>query len=309
MNDQATQLRQLMQRRVAPTATTVGRPPHALIVAGGQPGLGVTTVAVHLAASLSRHGRRVVLVDADLQRPGIPTPPVSDASRPPRGLVDVLTGRREIHEVLQPVAAGLQVLPGDPQAVTTAASHRDVAQRRLLRQLHTLGSTADWVVLDVGSGSDHISQALWETADVVLLVTTPAATAIVTTYGMVKRMSTVSPRATLDLVVNRAGNPRVAHDVHRRIDSTCQRFLRRNVNLLGILPSADQAGSCCGAAPWSTWGTADTALARALSTVALQLIEMRDRRPNKLTLFAEATPPFSPIHAQSASAHNFVKLE
>jgi flagellar biosynthesis protein FlhG len=309
MSDQATQLRQLMQRHVAPTAMPVGRPPRALLVAGGQTGLGVTTVAVHLAASLSRHGRRVVLVDADLQRPGIPTPPVGDGCPPPCTLVDVLTGRRDIHEALQPVAAGLQVLPGDPQAMTLAACYRDVAQRRLLRQLHTLGSTADWVVLDVGSGSDSISQGLWETADVVLLVTTPAATAVVTTYGMVKRMSGVAPRSTLDLVVNRAGDLRVAQDVHRRVARSCQRFLQTDVNLLGIVSPAGQVASGYGVAAWPTEVVADTFFARAMSSIAVQLIEMGDRRPGKLTFFSEATPPLWPIHAQSASAPNIVKLE
>jgi len=51
-------------------AGTPGGPRSILITSPG-PGVGKTTVAVYLAQSIAQSGRRVILIDADLRRPGI----------------------------------------------------------------------------------------------------------------------------------------------------------------------------------------------------------------------------------------------
>ena len=78
-------------------------------IAGAQEGVGATTIAVNLAVALARQGQRVVLVDADFTRPEI----ASLCGLKPRYTTgDVLSGRREIHEVLLAGPASVQVLPG-----------------------------------------------------------------------------------------------------------------------------------------------------------------------------------------------------
>jgi capsular exopolysaccharide synthesis family protein len=49
-------------------------PPKVLLVTGSIPGEGKTTISLNLAAALTQHGRRVLLVDADLRRAGMRRP-------------------------------------------------------------------------------------------------------------------------------------------------------------------------------------------------------------------------------------------
>ena len=104
-------------RRTTTTGATCG-PPAArrsgmtvplVVVAGGKGGVGATTIAVNLAVALARQGRRAVFVDADLDHGGNSRL----AQHPERGSVlDVLAGRRSVHEVLERGPLGMQVLSG-----------------------------------------------------------------------------------------------------------------------------------------------------------------------------------------------------
>src|SRR5262245_30489845 len=108
MSDHAQESRPMVAR---PNAVLPGRDSGLgmVVISGGRPGVGATTVAVHLAGALAQDGLRVVLIDADLYRADV-------AARCNLaggfGIGDVLAGRKNIHEVLQRGSAGMQILAG-----------------------------------------------------------------------------------------------------------------------------------------------------------------------------------------------------
>jgi len=124
---------------LAPGARTV-------VVTGGVPEEGGTTVALGLARALALGGRRVALVEADLRRP-------SYAGRfgvaaGARGLTTALVGGVPAGGLLQPAIQGLRallVLPGGPAAPNAAELLRSSAMTRVLAELHQV---VDVVVLD-----------------------------------------------------------------------------------------------------------------------------------------------------------------
>lgn len=78
----------------------VDNPPRVIVVTSPRPGDGKSTVAANLAAAVSASGQDVVLVDADLRRPSVAD---SLGLVEGVGLTDVLTGRVEAEDALQPV--------------------------------------------------------------------------------------------------------------------------------------------------------------------------------------------------------------
>jgi Mrp family chromosome partitioning ATPase len=138
-------------RRIAPDVIVYHQPAHpvsrqyteligriapggsaALVISGVKPHVGTTTVALNLAVAAALAGRRVLLVDAHLGRPGI-------AARlgiePHVGIEDVLAGKAALEEALLPtVAPALQVLPAKAPAAESLLSHDAAAWLlRLLR--------------------------------------------------------------------------------------------------------------------------------------------------------------------------------
>jgi flagellar biosynthesis protein FlhG len=204
-----------------------------LVVSGGRPGVGATTLAVNLAASLAQDALRTVLIDADLHR----SEAAALCNLPNSlGIGDVLAGRKNIHEVLQRGPAGLQILAGASSAeARNSLNPRSI--QRLLKQIATLGPHADWLIVDAGSQPSEFVAWLWTAAEIVLLVTAPEAAAIMESYALIKTLrSRHDLRRDIALAVNQAQSEAVAADVHRRIDQSCRRFLDQPIAFAGGLP-------------------------------------------------------------------------
>src|SRR4051812_33392450 len=104
MSDQAPSFRSLVPSdRDQPRGSERG--PGTLVISGGRPGVGATTLAVNLAGALAQDGLRVVLIDADLYRADVAAQCKLAGGL---GIGDVLEGRKNIHEVLQLGPAGMQ---------------------------------------------------------------------------------------------------------------------------------------------------------------------------------------------------------
>jgi flagellar biosynthesis protein FlhG len=222
--------------RLVSRAASIPRPvagPKLLVVSGGKPGVGATTVAINLAVTLASDGLLIVLVDADFSRASSASQcGISDAN----GIGDVLAGRRSVHEAIQRGPAGLQLIaglrPGEPRSnLPQQISHR------ALRQFRSLAPHADWMVIDCGHESHSLVNEFWSAAEQILLVTSPDAVAVMDTYSLVKTLLSRQPIARpLSLVVNQAEDDACAADVHRRIDRSCQRFLGVSPELAAALP-------------------------------------------------------------------------
>src|SRR5688572_26385898 len=198
MHDQADQLRALVRAAGSRDSGPVCAAPQKFILCGGKGGVGTTTFAVNLSIALARLGSRVVLVDADMNRADIAALCQLDARHT---VADVLSGRRTVHEVLHRGPAGIQVLPGLWSA-TGVPDCSPAAQDRLLGELNRLGRHADLVVLDVGSGLNHVVRRFWQVADRVLLLSTPDKIAVMDAYAAIKVLTAGRTDLRVQLYVN-----------------------------------------------------------------------------------------------------------
>ena len=232
MRDQAEELRSMVLKSVNKNAIAGGETPHTVAVIGGKGGVGTTTVAVNLSVALAQFGHRVVIVDAHLGR--------SDVAalcrlRERYGICDVLTARRDIHEVLEPGPVGIHVLPGTwaPEETNeiSAFSHKRFAQR-----IRTLGPYADWVIFDTGSQIQSLTIALCEIADRALIVTNPDTLSVMDAYATIKTLVHQCIAPSICSIVNQATDGDVSREAHERIARSCERFLQLQLNSTCALP-------------------------------------------------------------------------
>ncbi len=233
MNDQATVLRQLVQQRQE-TSCLDDRPPTLLTVASGKGGVGTTTIALNIAAAAAANGLRTVLVDADLRGGDVQQ---MCQFQNIYSVADVLAGRRSVHEVLISGPGGLQIVPGI-WALGEAADCSEAAQRRLLTELRGLGEHADFVVLDAGAGLNRAARLFWQSADQVLVVTTPDPVAVMDSYAAVKVHVAGNFNVQINALVNKSPDAETADDVHQRLARACRRFLARDLGSAGWVPQA-----------------------------------------------------------------------
>jgi flagellar biosynthesis protein FlhG len=234
--------------------------------------VGVTTLAINVAISLVDQGLRVVLVDADLYRADVATL----CQLPERGHVgDILSARRDIHEVLERGPGGILVVPGvwAPDHEIPFSQH---AQHRLVRQIQSLGRHADVVLIDVGSASAEAVQRFWHSADEGVLVTTPDSVSVMDCYATLKAaLAEGAAPETLRLIINKVQDPAQAADVHRRIDQSARRFLQREIGSLGSVTLDPQVARSTSLAVPVMLGAPECPAAQSIEAIAATLASTR----------------------------------
>ena len=155
-------------------------------VAGGKGGIGKSTVAYNLAAELGG-----VAVDADLGMADLPAGPGPD-------LHDVLAGHAEPLEAVDE-SGPVTVLP----CGRTLAGARAADVRKLTSTVETVAEAYGTVVVDVPAGMAADAGLSLSVADSLVLVTTPAASAIadaIRTRELARQLDTGLSAAVLNKV-------------------------------------------------------------------------------------------------------------
>lgn len=233
MPDQAAQLRKLV--RVAAQADPSLAPGGPIVaVSGGRAEMGTTTVACQLARELARLGKQVVLIDANVLRPGAAAHfgLHSDADD---NIDAILRGARRAVEVLVDVEQGLSLLPGimpgelppplDRQAVDHFAS-----------ELLALSQQSDAILIDAGSGMNPWVDRLWQLARQVLLVATPESESFLDAYAAVKLSQHHRHDGKIRLLLNRTVDDWELAPLATRFEDTCTKFLRLTPKPAAALP-------------------------------------------------------------------------
>jgi len=121
--------------RTSVLLSTADRPPQTLLVTSSQPGEGKTVTALNLALTMAQKGGRVLLVDADMRRPGIAKALHLSLDK---GLSGILTGAYEFDtDLLVKIerAEGLSLLPSGPIPPNPAELLCSMKMDALVKQL------------------------------------------------------------------------------------------------------------------------------------------------------------------------------
>ncbi len=154
-----------------------------LAIGGGKGGVGKSFVAANLSYTLARAGYRVVAVDADLEGPNLHT--CLGVRNTRVGLADFVAGREDDlgKLLLETPEHGLQLIAGtyanldQPQP----GHLRRVEFLRGLRQLDT-----DFVLIDLGAGSQAATLDYFLVADEGLMVLQPEPTSVENAYAFLR---------------------------------------------------------------------------------------------------------------------------
>jgi pilus assembly protein CpaE len=167
-------------RRATPTEDAGGAPAGAIIsIVGVKGGIGKTTVATNLALCLAQEsGSSVVLADLDL--------PFGDVAmmldlHPEKTILDalddnVLSDPDRLQAQLTQGPEGVQMLPAP--STFEGSDRTGVDGHKVAKLLTRLASLHDYVIVDTPPGFSETAAAALDVSSVVLLLTTPEATAL-----------------------------------------------------------------------------------------------------------------------------------
>ena len=170
-----------------------------IAVTGGKGGVGKTTVAVNLAASLASRGKQVMLLDGDL---GLANVDVFLGLTPRLTLADVLAGNCTLEEVVLDAPQGFKVVPA-ASGIAQLAELDTLTHLGLVRAFGDLATRLDVMVVDTAPGIAGSVLQFSQAAQQVLVVLCDEPASLTDAYALIK---VLEPRPRRQ-AVPRAGQP------------------------------------------------------------------------------------------------------
>ncbi len=231
-NDQARTLRS-MNRNLAQSEKTQEHATRVFSITSGKGGVGKTAVVANTAVLLSRMGKRVLILDADL---GLANIDVVFGLAPSYNLNHFFSGGMDLESVMIEGPEGMKILPAGSgvQRFTRLDSQQKM---RLLDALDSMHNDFDIVLIDTEAGISENVTYFNTAAQEILVVTTPEPTAITDAYALMKLLSTQYHEKHFNLIVNFIKNEDEALDVYRKLTMVSNRYLDISINFLGSIPS------------------------------------------------------------------------
>lgn len=169
-----------------------------IAVALAKGGVGKTTTAVNLAASLARTGRRILLIDTDTQNQAAK----SLGATPDHGLFEYVSGDAEAGDALAEVRPNLYLLSG---GASIARLKRQFAQaeyeveRQLANALTPLESYFNYIIIDNSPGWDTLAVNVLFYAREVVCPVTLETLAIQGLFDYTERISRIGQSSHIEL--------------------------------------------------------------------------------------------------------------
>ncbi len=225
--DQASGLRAAME----PLAS--GRKPVQVVaVSSGKGGVGKTNVVTNLAIAAARKKRKVLVMDADLALGNID---ILLGLTPKFTIEDVLSGSRQLEEVIVPGPEGIHILPATSggQAFTQLTYEQQLQLQTAFLRLPT---TPDLLFIDCAAGISANVLYFSLMAHDTLVVVTPDPTSLTDAYALVKILSTRHHLRTFRILVNKAKHGQEGKEVFRKFSLVTDRFLNISLDYIGCIP-------------------------------------------------------------------------
>ena len=236
--DQAKGLRkvvknQALSRRKADMASGKKKLPRVIAVTSGKGGVGKTNIVGNMAVSLSRMGKRVVIIDADV---GLANIDIIFNLRPEYNIRHVISSEKTLNQVMVESDHGIKILSGG-SGFADLTQLNEGEKFNLLSEFETLSDQADIIFVDTGAGISSNVLYFNSACDECIVIATREPTAITDAYAMMKVMSQEYGTRYFKLIVNMVDSVADAKKVYAALSGALDKYLQNVVlEYVGHIP-------------------------------------------------------------------------
>ncbi len=207
-------------------------PVQVIAVTGGKGGVGKTTIAVNLAATLAQRGKEVMLLDGDL---GLANVDVFLGLTPRMTLADVLAGNCTLEEVIIEAPQGFRVVPA-ASGIAELAELDTLTHLGLVRAFGDLTSKLDFLVIDTAPGIAGSVLQFSQAAQQVLVVICDEPASLTDAYALIKILSRDHGVDKFRVLVNQVRGRGLGQALFQRFERVVTRFLTVELDYVGEIP-------------------------------------------------------------------------
>ena len=205
-----------------------------IAVSSGKGGVGKTNIVANMAYALSKRGKKVLVIDADL---GLNNIDILLGLYPKFHIGHVLSGEKSIEDIVVKGPAELSVLPaGDGlQELTQLESEKKML---LMEELDRVSLGYDFLLFDTGAGISANVTYFCSAAHEIILIATTEPTSLTDVYALIKVLHQKHAQKHFRLIINSVSSEREAQSVFRNLSAVTDKFLTNvSVEYLGFILS------------------------------------------------------------------------
>ncbi|MDA8163588.1 MAG: MinD/ParA family protein [Desulfobacteraceae bacterium] len=224
-------------RRQGPAGVPNGSAPRVICVTSGKGGVGKTNVVVNLAFAMGRLGKKVMVLDGDLNLANVD---ILLGLTPRYNLHHVLIGEKSLSEILVEGPAGMQILPAS-SGIMELAGLTESQKLYFMGEMEALSPEVDVLLIDTGAGiNDNVVYFNLAAQERVVLLT-PEPTSLTDAYALIKVLSGRHDVKRFRILVNHCQDEKEALAVFRKLSLVADRFLDSlSLDFLGYIPYDDK---------------------------------------------------------------------
>ncbi len=211
------------------------KPIQVVAVTGGKGGVGKTNVSVNLGVAMSRLGRRVTLLDADL---GLANVDVLLGLKPRHTLKDVMAGTHSLAEVLVDGPLGMKIVPaasGLQEMVHLSAQQH----AGLISAFSDISHNMDVLLIDTAAGISEDVVSFLCAAQEIIVVVCNEPTSITDAYALIKVLHQRYGIERARVVANMVRSDEDGAAVFEKLQTVTERFLDVHLMHAGSIPFDD----------------------------------------------------------------------
>ena len=210
-------------------------PVQVIAVSSGKGGVGKTNVSINLATALSRRGRAVMLLDADL---GLANVDVSLGLRAKRTLADVLDGHCDLEDVIVEGPERVMVVPA-ASGVKRMAALNTQETSGIIQAFSGLKRPLDTLIVDTAAGISDSVVSFVRAASDVLVIACDEPASLTDAYALIKTLNKHHDISEFRVLSNMVRSAAQGRDVYDKLSRVVHRFLDVNLLYEGFVPDDD----------------------------------------------------------------------
>jgi flagellar biosynthesis protein FlhG len=192
-----------------------------LAVSSGKGGVGKTNFVANLAYALSKRGKKVLVVDADL---GLNNIDILLGLAPQKHIGHLLSAEVNVEDIILRGPGDIHVLPAGNglQELTQLQPEKKMV---LINELDHVSQGYDFLIFDTGAGISSNVTFFCSAAHETILIATTEPTSLTDVYALIKILHKNQAQKHFRVVINSVSSEREAQGIYRNLTAVTDRFL------------------------------------------------------------------------------------